>query len=224
MKSKLVVSFFSLVLFVVLFFPSNILAAPTIYAKDVTAFDNNDVKYNLQQMLDFAFPTSTATLLRNLTAANLTILTDGSTTTLHAHSSGPSTTTLDDAYNNDSGERTVTVDNGDIAFDLNDSTNDYTLQIDNTTTGEIADALLFATSGVGGTVVDAIDVSDGGITNAINVGDNVIATNGATIGSNDASIVDFLDFDVSADGVVLLTPDTDADTITITPSAAFTTD
>lgn len=98
--------------------------------------------------------------------------------------------TLDGAY--DSGA-VVTVDatGGHVEFDLNDSTGDQHVQIKNTTTGTIAtgllidtetanagciltDALKITTSGAGSAITDAIDASDAGITNALNIGANVI--------------------------------------------------
>jgi hypothetical protein len=56
------------------------------------------------------------------------------------------------------------------------------------------------------------------------VGANVVAITTGTIGSNDASVIDFVDFDVAADGQVTLASDTDADMLTLNPSVALTAD
>ena len=135
----------------------------------------------------------------NVTAANLDTLTGAGETTLHSHAGG--STTLDDGYNNDtSGDAQITVDARDISFDLNDSTNDYKVSIDNTTIGTIADGLEITVSGVGGTFVDAIDASHASIDNALNVGDNDIEGTTATI--------TFTDFTVGADGNTAILTDT----------------
>ena len=65
-----------------------------------------------------------------------------------------------------------------------------------------------------GSMPDAIDVSDSDITNAINVGDNIIL--GTT------STIDFTDFDLSSDGLIVIAPDDGGTGITITPSATLT--
>ncbi len=74
---------------------------------------------------------------------------------------------------------TVTVGSAHLDFNLNDATNDYRVEIDNTTTGEINDALFFNTSGTGATIIDAIDCTDTAITNCINLGANNILGNGS---------------------------------------------
>jgi len=81
--------------------------------------------------------------------------------------------TLDGSYNADSGERTITVDDGTIAFDLNDASNDYHIQVDCTVDGTITNALNFLTSGGSSAVfTNAINVSDAGIVNALVAGAN----------------------------------------------------
>lgn len=115
---------------------------------------------------------------------------------------------LDGAYNNDTGERTIAVDGGDVVFDLEDKTNDYCVTINNSSDGTIAaglvidaeDASSVFTDGISlittaGAITDGIDASDAGITNAINVGGNVI------IGTT--AVINFTNFDVSAAGVVV---------------------
>ena len=142
-----------------------------IPATDIIATDKNGELRNLQDILDQILPTNdgvdlsdlTATaaelnvlhgISTNVTAANLNALTGGGATALHSHGGG--STTLDGAYDNDTtGNAQITVDARDVSFDLNDATNDYKVQIDNTTTGAIADALFFNTSGAGGTFTDS---------------------------------------------------------------------
>lgn len=117
------------------------------------------------------------------------------------------TTTLDASYNADTGERTITVDDGDIVFDLNDNSNDYTIVINNTTAGTIAEGLVIdaeASSSVfddgikiittAGAITDGLDVSDAGLVNAVNLGAGNLAGTTATIG--------FSVFDVDANGNV----------------------
>lgn len=108
--------------------------------------------------------------------------------------SGATSPTIDDAYNNDSGERTVVVDAGDISFDLNDATSDYKVVIDNITTGTITAALVVASTGAGSVITDAIDLTDAAIVNAISIGANTIK--GTT------AVIDFTNFDVAANGNV----------------------
>jgi len=98
---------------------------------------------------------------------------------------------LDGAYNNDSGERTVTVDGGSIVFDCSDSSNDYALVINNTSTSgalaagltidsegngsTITAGLLFKTTGTSAAITTAIDASDSGITTSLSIGATAIA-------------------------------------------------
>lgn len=110
---------------------------------------------------------------------------------------GTSSVTLDTAY--DAGE-TIDLDAaGDLEFDLTVTarkiqiantyagTQAVALEIDAESAQQITDALLFNTTA--GTIIDAIDASDAGITNAINVGANTILGGLAAI--------DFTEFDVS---------------------------
>lgn len=91
------------------------------------------------------------------------------------------------------------------------------ISIDNAenTAASMTDAVLIASSGVDAGVTDAIDASAANITNALNIGANTIT--GTT------GVVDFTDFDVSADGALTLAPDDGGVGITLTPSAALTT-
>jgi hypothetical protein len=97
---------------------------------------------------------------------------------------------LDDAYNSGA---TIAVDAYDILFDLDDSTNDYGLVIDNNTAGLIDIGLEF-TSGGTGAFTDAIDASANEIVNAIDVGANIISGTGA--------VIDFTNFDVDPNGAI----------------------
>jgi len=104
---------------------------------------------------------------------------------------GTAAGSLDGAYN---GGATIAVDAADVIFNLSDSSNDYNFEIRNTSSGTIASGLVvdaYATSSVfddaisiittAGAVTDGVDASDAGITNAINVGGNVIIGSTATI-------------------------------------------
>lgn len=100
---------------------------------------------------------------------------------------GTAASSLEAAY---AGGQIITVDDANLEFDLDDAGNDYHLQIDVTANGTIDDGLVFATSGGGSAVLtDAIDATDAGITNAINVGTNTIK---GTTGN-----IDFSNFDVT---------------------------
>ena len=115
---------------------------------------------------------------------------------------------LDTAY--DSGG-SITVDAYDILFDLNDATNDYGIVIDNNTTGAIATALEFTTAGAGGTFATGIDLSDGGITNALNVGGNTITGSAYAVTASSGgltlnAVADTLDLSTTTSGNIRLTP------------------
>ncbi len=91
---------------------------------------------------------------------------------------------LDIAYN---GGGSITVDAYDILFDLNDGTNDYGLVIDNNTASTIDIGLEFTTGG-GGALTTAIDVSASAIGNALSLGTNQILSSGSfTIDLNNSS-------------------------------------
>ncbi|MBI4040313.1 MAG: hypothetical protein HY390_00435, partial [Deltaproteobacteria bacterium] len=83
------------------------------------------------------------------------------------------------------------------------TTDTYTagIRIDNVenTADSMTDGILVTSSGINNGVTDGVDVSADNITNAINVGANTIT--GST------AVIDFTDFDVSADGVVTLATD-----------------
>lgn len=86
---------------------------------------------------------------------------------------GTAASSLDAAYN---GGATVTVDAADVLLNLNDSSNDYGLVIDCAANGTIAKALEITTAGGASAVfTTALDVSDAGIVNAIDIGANAIA-------------------------------------------------
>jgi DNA-binding transcriptional MerR regulator len=101
---------------------------------------------------------------------------------------GAGSQTLDETYNQ--GTATVVVDSYDVTWQLNDASNNYNFVIDNTTTGEIASALEITTTGAGGTFATGIDVSDSGITDAINIGTNNIVTGATTVASTELDILD----------------------------------
>ncbi len=94
--------------------------------------------------------------------------------------------TLDEAYN---GGGSVTVDAYDVLFDLNDSSNDYGVVIDNNTAGAIAIGLEF-TSGGGGALTTAIDASANEIGTAIAIGSNDVTVGGSTITSSEFALID----------------------------------
>lgn len=93
---------------------------------------------------------------------------------------------LDGAYDNDSGERTVTVDAGSVVFRCSDASNDYHVAIYNTSTSgallkglhidsvgngsTITTGILFGTTGTSAAITTAIDASDAGITTALAIG------------------------------------------------------
>ena len=127
-----------------------------------------------------------------------------------------SSTTLDAAY---TGGNTITLDaSGDLEFDLSVTARNVKLantfagvqavglEIDAETAYAVTDGILF--SSTAGTFTDAIDASDTGITNALNVGANVIIGGLASI--------DFTEFDVSGTtGAITINDDGDAGSITI---------
>lgn len=102
---------------------------------------------------------------------------------------GTAAGSLDAAYN---GGGTITVDAANVLLNLADASNDYALVIDSTdSSGTLNDMLKLQTTGAA-TVTDGIDVSDAGITNAINVGGNTIL--GTT------AVINFTNFDVDGSG------------------------
>ncbi len=80
------------------------------------------------------------------------------------------------------------------------------------TAASLNDGILITSSGASGGVVDGVDVSATAITNAINVGDNTIL--GTT------AVIDFTDFDMDADGFIVLASDGAGDQITATSANA----
>jgi len=133
---------------------------------------------------------------------------------------------LDAAYN---AGATITTDaTGDVLVNLNTSGNN--VEIANTYAGtqakgleidsgaasqDITDGILFNTSGTSATITDAIDASDAGVTNALNIGAHTIIGTTGTI--------DLTDFDVDADGAITLASDESATMITLSPSASTAT-
>lgn len=132
---------------------------------------------------------------------------------------GASSDTLDTAYTAGS---TITADaSGDVEVDLSVTarkvkiantfagTQAVGLEIDSEAAARaVTDGLKFNTSGAGATIVDAIDASDAGIDNALNVGANSI------VGTNAA--IDFSEFDVAAaTGAITINDDGDLGAITI---------
>ena len=132
---------------------------------------------------------------------------------------GAAADTLDSAYTAGS---TITGDaSGDIEIDLSVTarkviiantfagTQAIGLEIDAEAGSQaVTDALKFNTSGSEATIVDAIDASDAGITNALNIGDNII------IGA--AGVINFTEFDVSGTtGAIIIDDDGNLGAITI---------
>ena len=102
---------------------------------------------------------------------------------------GTAAGSMDAAYN---GGATVTVDAASVTFNLASASSDYAVVVDSTdSSGTLDDMMVFQTTGAA-TVTDGIDLSDAGITNALNVGANTIA--GTT------AVVDFDNFDIDASG------------------------
>lgn len=107
--------------------------------------------------------------------------------------------TLDATYN---AGNNIDIDagGGDFEIDLNAAGSRIIIDADTNAT-TVTDAIIFATSGTSSVITDAIDASDAGITNAINVGANVItgttynvtATNWGVTGSTGALTCEALD-------------------------------
>ena len=102
-------------------------------------------------------------------------------------SAGGGSGTLDDAYGNGS---TVTLDTSNIVFNMSDATNDYAFTLNNSSTGDIAKAMTFTTTGAGATFATAIDVSDADIGTALAIGLNDVTVGGATIGASEFAALD----------------------------------
>jgi hypothetical protein len=131
--------------------------------------------------------------------------------------------TADAVYN--AGAWSVTIDSGDVGFDLGALDNAVKIYANITgtqvamlvldaehTSSAVTDAISLTTTGGSAAITDAIDASDAGITNALNAGGNKIVGTTTTI--------DFTDFDVSADGAVTLAGDSNTDMILLSPGAA----
>ncbi len=106
------------------------------------------------------------------------------------------------------------IDNPDSGGADADLATDAFIVLDNSDdTVLVADGILFTSAG--GAITDAIDASDTNITNALNVGANTI--------TGGEAIIDFTDFDLSADGLITIANDADGVGLTIAPDAATTT-
>jgi len=156
------------------------------------------------ESLEFDFETTANTItLSSATGANAIDMTGFAITVTSCTGCGGGGGSLDTAYNSGG---TITVDAYDVLFDLNDSTNDYGLVIDNNTAGTIDTGLEF-TSGGGGALTTAIDASASAIGTAIAIGSNDITTTSTTISATeldrldgkDAALVDQNDL-TSSDG------------------------
>ena len=82
-----------------------------------------------------------------------------------------------------------------VSTSTTDTTVDSLLLLDNADTSTsgttvVTDAIKIASSGVSGGVVDAIDVSDANITNAINIGQNVVVVNTTSIEYTELELLD----------------------------------
>ncbi|NBS41489.1 hypothetical protein EBS80_02410, partial [bacterium] len=72
----------------------------------------------------------------------------------------------------------------DLTFVSDSATNDYHLILDNSSAGDVASFLVVTTSGEGGTVGTAVDLSDADIATALALGSNDVTVGGATISSS----------------------------------------
>lgn len=113
----------------------------------------------------------------------------------------PPTTTLDDAYANGTNgtNHVVTLDEGNILFDLSETTNDYRLILDNTAAAAVDIAFQIAVTGAGASFTTAIDVSDSDIGTALALGANDVTVNGATLS---AAEIDDLDSGINFSEIV----------------------
>ncbi len=108
---------------------------------------------------------------------------------------------------------------GNLLFNLTDATNDNNVVVDNNTTGDVATALLFTTSGTGATIGTAIDISDAAIVNAINLGaNNIVASGSLTIDFSGATTDSTLTLqnssdDTTNDRIAAFKIDTEADAL-----------
>ena len=139
--------------------------------------------------------------------ANVLRISDG--TTFNAVSTAAAAS-LDAAYSLGS---VVTVDTGDVDFSFSvdkdvsiinaaAATQAVGLKVDAANAGAgcvITDAISIVTSGASASITDGIDVSDAGITNALNVGANIVL--GTT------PVYNFTHFDLSAAGEITISDD-----------------
>jgi len=107
-----------------------------------------------------------------------------------------------------------------VEFAADDADVDSLLRIDNEGNLTIADGLEFETSGGASSVLtDAIDASDPGIVNAINIGSNTITGTAFEIAGAKVKLT-FEDFILGDDGTILMGPDNGGVAIAIAPTAA----
>ncbi len=78
----------------------------------------------------------------------------------------------------------------DLTFVSDSATNDYHLILDNSSAGDVASFLVVTTSGEGGTVGTAVDLSDADIATALALGSNDVTVGGATISSSELALLD----------------------------------
>jgi len=160
---------------------------PSTHFSNVVNSGTNDDTLQLPSLS--AAPTSPVVgdMYYNTTTKKAYIYQDSGWTTTDGSAAG----SLEAAY---TGGQTIAVDDANLLLNLSDASNDYCLELDSTSaSGTLNDMLLFSTTGAA-VVTDAIDVSDSGITNSINVGGNIIIGTTATI--------NFTNFDVDGTGNV----------------------
>ncbi len=85
---------------------------------------------------------------------------------------------------------TLTLDGASLTLASSDSTNDYKIVFDNSSTGDIATLVQIGTSGSGSTIGVAIDASDTDIATALALGTNDVTVGGATITSAEFALID----------------------------------
>ncbi|EKD32840.1 MAG: hypothetical protein ACD_76C00135G0001 [uncultured bacterium] len=101
------------------------------------------------------------------------------------------------------------------AFNLGASASNKVTVDANSASLSYLDGISFASTGASATLEDAVDASDADIINAINVGDNIVKGGAGTI--------DFTDFDVDADGAIVLSPDASSTGFQIAPGGSLAT-
>lgn len=102
----------------------------------------------------------------------------------------PSTPTLDDSYNEESGNHVINLDDGHVVFEEDDATSDYRLIVDNTTNGTVATGFQVAVTGASGVTTNGVDLSEPKIVNWATVGSNILKTSGADLASTELDALD----------------------------------